>query len=165
MYRVLGRAEVNGQTITVTPDFAKQAAFISQQLDVSERYVASLMTDIIKAKPNMSRDQFVEAVIIEFHLRRRELAECIRYIFEAAEVGLNTPDAPDLYTELEAYVRQRIVNVRPYAGLLIQEIERLGDTIRAVQVARQNARSNTIAPSEQGKSSLRPSYCFLTFVC
>ena len=82
-----GRTTVNGRPVAVNTDFAKQVLFVSQQLDVSERYVAGLLQDVVSATPNVSSDHLVEAVILEFHARRRQLTDCLRFIVEAAEVA------------------------------------------------------------------------------
>ncbi|KAJ3544602.1 hypothetical protein NM688_g5723 [Phlebia brevispora] len=145
-----GRIIVDGRPLAVNSDFAKQVVFISQQLEVSERYVAGLLQDVISANPNISQEQLMEATILEFHLRRRQLADCLRYIFEAAEVA-QSGDAPQLYDQLETFVRRHILaDGDRFPQRVYAEADKLGDVINKVQVARQNAKSNTAAPSQQG---------------
>ncbi|KAF7795183.1 hypothetical protein EIP86_006332 [Pleurotus ostreatoroseus] len=145
-----GRILVDGKPLAVNADFAKQTVFISQQLDVSERYVAGLLQDVMAANPNLSQEQLIEATVLEFHLRRRQLAECLRYIFEAAEFS-ESEDAPQLYEQLHGFITGQILaGGDRFPRRLFTEIDKLEDVISRVQVERQNARSNTAAPSQQG---------------
>lgn len=178
--------------------------FVSSQLDVSERYIASLMQQVISQRPNITLQQtspaggsekLVEASILEFHSRRRHLAESLRYIVEAAVLGQHGMSEvavqgassagaiSDVYRQLELFVRQEILAPEMPAapgalaptgfglgiGLpgrststtalggfplrLLREIERTGGTIEKVKAARQNARTETVGPS-QGQGAL-----------
>lgn len=148
---------VNGRPLAVNSDFARQAIFISQQLDYSERYVAGLLQDVMSENPNVSMESCIEATILEFHLRRRQLAECLRYIFEAAAIA-ETPQASQLYVRLDHFVRQQLLPAPggrntglSLAVKIFQEIHNLGNVLAKVQAARQCAKSNTVAPSAQGE--------------
>jgi nuclear pore complex protein Nup205 len=113
--------------------------------------------------PNISTASCIEAVVIEFHQRRRHLVDCLRYIFEAAELA-NAPDAPRVFTRLDAFARQYLIPAvhAPAGGdvtlafTIFREIEHLGNIIAKVQGMKQNAVSNTAAPSDQGQPLL---YC------
>lgn len=105
---------------------------------------------MISSNPNTSQEQLIDLTILEFHTRRRQLADCLRYIFEAAEVAQNA-EAPQLYEQLEVFVRHQILSENPqFPRKLFAEMDKLGDTILKVQNARQNAKSSTTAPSQQG---------------
>ncbi|KAH9929472.1 nucleoporin Nup186/Nup192/Nup205 [Fomitopsis serialis] len=109
-----GKITVNGRPHAVNPDFARQTLFISQELDVSERHAANLLQHVMSVNPNVPMERCIEATILEFHTRRRHLADCLQYILEAAQLG-------------EA-----------------------GD----VRSSRQNARSDTVAPTQGAQASL-----------
>lgn len=102
------------------------------------------------ANPNLSQEQLIEATVLEFYLRRRQLAECLRYIFEAAEFS-ESEDAPQLYEQLHGFITGQILaGGDRFPRRLFTEIDKLEDVISRVQVERQNARNNTAAPSQQG---------------
>lgn len=106
-------------------------------------------------------EQCIEATILEFHTRRRHLADCMHYIFEAAELG-ESGNVPPFNVRLEMFVRQQLLPPPRSGGLplaikIFQEIHNLGNTLARAQTARQNAKSATIAPSQSG-------YTFLFFV-
>ncbi|KAL6308871.1 nucleoporin Nup186/Nup192/Nup205 [Sparassis latifolia] len=150
-----GKITVDGRPLAVNTDFARQTVFLSQQLDCSERYIASLLQDVVAENPNMTRERCIEAAVLEFHVRRRQLAECLRYIFEAAEM-VESQDAPPLCARIDLFVRQQLLPAPggPAGGLslaskIFQEVHNLGNVLSKAQTARQNARSNTVAPSAQ----------------
>lgn len=148
---MLGRVSVNGRSIAVNSDFARQVVFISQQLDVSERYVAGLLQETMAGNPNVSQDELIEATLLEFHQRRRHLADCLRYIFEAAEVAQD-PSSPELFRQLELFARQNLIEGgKGLPQRVFKEVDRLGETIGKVHNARLNAKSTTNAPIAQGE--------------
>ncbi|OCH88950.1 hypothetical protein OBBRIDRAFT_888752 [Obba rivulosa] len=149
-----GKVVVNGRSLAVNSDFARQVIFISQQLDCSERYVAGLLHEVVSQNPNLNQQSTIEATILEFHNRRRQLAECLRYIFEAAEVA-ETHDASPFYGRLDYFVRTQLVPASgglSFASKVFQEIHNLGNVLAKVQNARQNARSETVVPSAQNNT-------------
>ncbi|KAH9856365.1 nucleoporin Nup186/Nup192/Nup205 [Lenzites betulinus] len=155
-----GKITINGRSVAVNADFAKQAVFISQQLDCSERYVSGLLQDVMTHNPNLTSEQYIEAAILEFHLRRRETADCLRSIFEAAEVT-ERADAPPLCHRVAQFVMQQLIGdgARTGAGLslamkIFQEIHNVGNALTKAQAARQNARSETVAPTQGANASL-----------
>ncbi|KZT66755.1 hypothetical protein DAEQUDRAFT_767725 [Daedalea quercina L-15889] len=155
-----GKITVNGRPHAVNPDFARQALFISQQLDVSERHVASILQYVMAENPNVPMEQCIETTVLEFHTRRRHLADCIRYIFEAAELT-EAGNVPALYVRLETFVRQQLLpplrgsgGGLSFAMKIFQEIHNLGNVLSKTQVARQNAKSNTVAPAQGTQASL-----------
>ncbi|KAI0351635.1 hypothetical protein OH77DRAFT_1429461 [Trametes cingulata] len=155
-----GKITINGRSVAVNPDFARQAVFISQQLECSERYVAGLLQEVMAHNPNLTPEQCIEAAVVEFHLRRRDTADCLRYILEAAELA-ETADAPPLCHRISHFVRQHLLQPggRAGAGLslamkIFQEIHNVGNALAKAQAARQNARSETIAPSQGANAGL-----------
>jgi nuclear pore complex protein Nup205 len=104
--------------------------------------------------PNISTVNCIEAVIVEFHQRRRHLVDCLRYIFEAAELA-EAGDVPRIFMRLDAFTRQYLIPAGAdvtLAFVIFQEMENLGNAIAKVQGMKQNAVSNTAAPSSQGLS-------------
>jgi hypothetical protein len=103
--------------------------------------------------PNIGPVGCMEATVVEFHQRRRHLVDCLRYIFEAAELA-ELPDAPRLYKRLDAFARQDLVPPMKGPGgeaslalRVFKELENLGNTVARAQQAKQCAVSNTVAPS------------------
>jgi hypothetical protein len=103
--------------------------------------------------PNIGPVGCIEATVVEFHQRRRHLVDCLRYIFEAAELA-ESPDAPRLYKRLDAFARQDLVPPTKGPGeevslalRIFKELENLGNTVARAQQVKQCAASNTEAPS------------------
>ena len=124
---------------------------------MSERYVANLLQYIMSENPNAPMERCIEATILEFHTRRRHLADCMRYVFEAAELG-ESGNVPPFYVRLEMFVRQQLLPPPRGGGLtlaikIFQEIHNLGNTLAKAQAARQNAKSDTVAPSQSAYMS------------
>ena len=76
------------------------------------------------------------------------MAECLRYILEAAVVGQETGSS-QLYHQLERFVVQQILK-HNFPAKVYMEVRTIGDVMNNIQVARQNAKSNTVAPLQQG---------------
>ncbi|RPD60781.1 hypothetical protein L227DRAFT_653063 [Lentinus tigrinus ALCF2SS1-6] len=155
-----GKIVLNGRSVAVNADFAKQAVFISQQLDCSERYVAGLLQDVMADNPNLTQEQCIEAAIMEYHTRRREIAECLDTILQAAERA-ETADASPLQQRIDMFVRQQLLNLggRAGAGLslamkVFQEIHNVGNALTKAQAVRQNAKSETVPPSQAANAGL-----------
>ncbi|CDO70405.1 hypothetical protein BN946_scf184999.g46 [Trametes cinnabarina] len=155
-----GKIVINGRSVAVNADFARQAVFISQQLDCSERHVAGLLQEVMAQNPNFTPEQCIEAAILEFHLRRRETADCLRYILEAAEAA-ERADAPPLCYRIDQFVRQELIQPSGRAGTglslamkIFQEIHSVGNALNKAQQARQSARSETVAPSQGANAGL-----------
>ena len=149
-----GKITINGRSVAVNADFAKQAVFLSQQLECSERYVAGLLQDVMTHNPNLTQEQCIEAAIMEYHTRRRELADCLGTILQAAERA-EAGDASPLHQRIGMFVRQQLLHPagRTGAGLslamkLFQEIHNVGNALAKAQAARQNARSDSVAPTQ-----------------
>lgn len=145
---------VNGKPLAVNADFARQVIFLSQHLECSERYVAGILHSIMTDNPNISPPNSLEAAIVEFHQRRRYLVDSLRYSLEAAEVGA-TDDAPSLLKRLHRFVRNEIFlgggKDFTFTPRVFMEVDRLGHVIAKAQREKQNAVSNTTAPSAQGE--------------
>lgn len=148
-----GRITINGRSFAVNADFAQQAIFLAQQLKSSEKYIASILHSVMTENPNIGPVACIEATVVEFHQRRRHLVDCLRYIFEAAEMA-ELPDAPRLYKRLDAFSRQDLIPPTKGPGgeaslalRIFKELENLGNTVARAQQAKQCAVSNTVAPS------------------
>ncbi|PCH43029.1 hypothetical protein WOLCODRAFT_121398 [Wolfiporia cocos MD-104 SS10] len=150
-----GKIQMHGRSVVVNPDFARQTIFISQQLDCSERYVAEILRDVMTDDPHLTPERAIESAILEFHRRRRDMADCLRYMLEAADAGqISCPTK--LFSDVGDFVRQDLLDGS--AGSLtlperlFQELYKLGDALGKAQTARQNARSDTVAPSAQSQA-------------
>ncbi|KAI0742693.1 nucleoporin Nup186/Nup192/Nup205 [Daedaleopsis nitida] len=154
-----GKIVIDGRSVAVNADFAKQAVFISQHLDCSERYVTGLLQDVMTQSPNLTQEQCIEATIMEYHTRRREIADCLGTILQAAERA-ETADASPLNQRVDLFVKQQLLQSgRAGVGLslamkLFQEIHNIGNALSKAQMARQNAKSETVAPSQGPNAGL-----------
>lgn len=146
-----GKVVLDGRSLAVNPDFAQQAIFLAQQLKCSEKYIASILHQVMIENPNVDSVMVMEATIVEFHKRRRHLIDCLRYLVESAEVA-ESSGAPRLYVRLEAFVRHELVpaaqtgNDESLAHRVFVAIEALGSTVAEAYTAKQNATSTTTPP-------------------
>ncbi|TFK47235.1 hypothetical protein OE88DRAFT_1811406 [Heliocybe sulcata] len=150
-----GKMVVEGRQLVINPDFARQVIFLSEQLDCSERYCAGVMHSVVTENPNLNPVAAVEKAIMRYHQRRRDLAECLRLIFEACEVA-QSDDPPQVFRAIaELAIGYLIPPSDPSKtgpGLTIKifnEIDRIGNDLAKTQNARLNARSETVI-SEPG---------------
>jgi hypothetical protein len=60
--------------MAVNADFAKQAMFVAQQLECSERYAAGLLHTVLVQNPNVSPIDSIEYTLLEYHTYRRHLS-------------------------------------------------------------------------------------------
>lgn len=154
MQRLGGKISIDGTYLAVNDDFARQATFLAQHLQCTEKYVAAILHGVLSDNPNIGPVDSIGASIVEFHQRRRHLVDCLRYLLDAAELAL-LPDAPSrLYLRLEAFVRQELVPAQKSAGAdaslasrVFDQVESLGVAVTQAQSARQGAQINTVAPS------------------
>jgi nuclear pore complex protein Nup205 len=58
--------------------------------------------------PKSSRVKFLEKVVLEHHRRRRDLADCIRFLLEAAEM-VGSPGTTVLHARLKLIVKQQLI--------------------------------------------------------
>ncbi|KAF8878281.1 nucleoporin Nup186/Nup192/Nup205 [Gymnopilus junonius] len=151
-----GKPTINGKSTAVNVDFARQALFIAQQLDCSEKYVAEILHYVTVENPNISPVNSMELTMATFHQRRRHLVDSLRFLLEATEAA-ELPEAPLTYKRIANFVKGEIL--RPHgedslASKLLKEIEQLDGVIAQADAARKNAGSNTVPPGGQGNPSL-----------
>jgi nuclear pore complex protein Nup205 len=148
-----GKCTVDGRQLSVNNDFANQVIYLARTLGSSERYIAGLMQYVISHNPNFSPVNILEQVVLEHHRRRSDLADCIRFLLEAAEMA-GSPETTALHGRLELFVRQQLIPSKETAngvvfgekGLgwkVLLEIETFDHAIFQAQAAKQNAGSNT----------------------
>lgn len=149
---------IDGKAVAVNSDFARQAIFLSQQLDCSERYIAGLMHAVMVENPNIEPVSCMEVTISRFHVLRRHTVDCLRYLLEAAEAA-EAPGASPIYARIEVFARNELIPGVTVGGgemnlahRMLKEVEHLGDVIAKADAGRRNAGSNTSAPSGQGES-------------
>lgn len=149
-----GKITIRGRSTAVNADFARQASFVAQKLNVSDLHIAEVMYGVTHTYPNLPPETLIERTVVAFHKRRRDIAECLRYIFFAAEQSSN-PDAPQLFKRLDTFLRQHLLpptkpQELPLASKLFREIEALEGVLNSTLNARQCAGSDTIAPPNPG---------------
>lgn len=149
-----GKCTVDGRQMSVNGDFATQVIYLARILGCSERYIAGLMQYVISNNPNFSPVNILEEVVLEHHRRRRDLADCIRFLLEAADL-VGSPGTTALHARLELFVKQQLIPSKEGAtgvvfgekGLswkVLLEIEALDQTLSQALAAKQNAGSNTM---------------------
>jgi nuclear pore complex protein Nup205 len=141
----------------VNEDFARQAIFLSQQLDCSEKYVAGVLHHVMSDNPNIGPVQCLELTVATFHQRHRHLVDSLRFLLEAAEAS-ERPDASIVYRRLGTFVKGELLpsprsgeSEPTMARKVFKEIEQLDGLIGKADAARKNAGSNTVVPSGQGE--------------
>ncbi|KAJ7145837.1 nucleoporin Nup186/Nup192/Nup205 [Mycena epipterygia] len=152
-----GKTVLNGKPVAVNSDFARQVIFLSQQLECSERYIAGLLQAVTAENPNIQPVDCVELTIAEFHQRRRHLADCLGYIFEAAELADDFSDQ-SMFSRIHQFAKDDLL---PPAGSreggltqrIVREMQNLGNAVARADAARKGARTNTTAPSAQGTTA------------
>ena len=132
--------------MAVNADFAKQAVFVAQQLECSERYAAGLLHTVLVQNPNVSPIDSIEHTLLEYHTYRRRFVDCLRYLFQA--VFLSLADPTPLYHQLANYVRYQLIPSSPttkphLTAKILAHIQSLDQELSKIQTAVQNAGSNT----------------------
>lgn len=152
-----GKVVVDGRTLSVNSEFARQVAFISQQLDCSERIVAGILHSVLSEHPTIDKVEAVEQAVLSYHQARRELADSIRFIFEAIEKA-EAPDALPVHALLDDFVRRHLIKGGgddSIASRVFGELSGLEKTIANARVAVTNAISKTNIPGSQGMSDIQ----------
>ncbi|KAJ8507202.1 hypothetical protein ONZ45_g10419 [Pleurotus djamor] len=145
-----GKLTLYGKTVAINGEFTRQVLFLSQQLECSERYVAELLYSVMSESPNLDAVDYLEATVNEYHQRRRHLVDTVRFLLDAAELGRDSPQAPQIYRRLEVFTQAELMGSLP--SRVFKEVESLGSVMVTVDAARKNAGSNTVAPNGQGSS-------------
>jgi nuclear pore complex protein Nup205 len=133
--------------MAVNADFAKQAVFVAQQLECSERYAAGLLHTVLVQNPNVSPIDSIEYTLLEYHTYRRRFVDCLRYLFQAVSLSL-TDDSNPLYHQLANYVRHQLFTPSSTTKAhlttkILTHIQSLDQKLSKIQTAVQNAASNT----------------------
>ena len=158
-----GKCTVDGQQLSVNDDFATQVIYLARVLGCSERYIAGLMQYVISNNPNFSPVNILEEVVLEHHRRRRDLADCIRFLLEVAEM-VGSPGTTALHARLELFVTQQLIpskegtdsvvfGEKGWGWKVLLEIEALDQSISHALAAKQNAGSSTILQGLLSSSS------------
>jgi nuclear pore complex protein Nup205 len=133
--------------MAVNADFARQAVFVAQQLECSERYAAGLLHTVLVQNPNVSPIDSIEYTLLEYHTYRRRFVDCLRYLFQAVFLSL-TDDSNPFYHQLANYVRHQLIPPNPttrtyLTAKILAHIQSLDQKLLKIQNAVQNAGSNT----------------------
>jgi nuclear pore complex protein Nup205 len=110
--------------------------------------------------PNIGLVSVMELTVAEFHQRRRHLADSLRFLLEAAESAEGS-NAPQMYSRIDNFIRSELIPGGPGSGgdtslasKIFKEVENIGNVMARADAARRNARTNSVAPSAQGKPDL-----------
>ncbi|KAJ7830504.1 nucleoporin Nup186/Nup192/Nup205 [Mycena olivaceomarginata] len=156
-----GKTVLNGRPAAVNADFARQVVFLSQQLETSERYVAGLLHSVTAENPNIQPVDSIELTIAEFHQRRRHLADCLGYVFEAAEAA-DASDKSSIFYRIRQFVDKDLIpGDITLAHRIVREIQSLGNLVAKADAARKGARTSTVAPSAQAGTAASLGYDIL----
>lgn len=132
--------------MAVNADFAKQAVFVAQQLECSERYAAGLLHTVLVHNPNVSPIDSIEYTLLEYHTYQRQFVDCLRYLFQAVYLSL-IDDSNPLYHQLASYVRQQLIptptTAKTLTAKILAHVQSLDQELSKIQTAVQNAGSNT----------------------
>lgn len=129
--------------------------FLSEQLECSERYIASLLQSVMAENPNITPINCIEVTVAQFHQRRRHIVDSLRYLLEAADVAEKS-EAGSTFRRLEQFVRLELIDqgsARHGDSLptkIFKEVECIDGQFTRALAARRNAVSNSTAPSRQG---------------
>lgn len=152
-----GKIIINGRRVSINADFARQVMFLSDILECSERYVASLLQSVMAGNPNISPVACIEVAVAEFHQRRRHLIDSLRIMFEATVAAEQADSSPAL-RRIEQFVRSELVpskEGRPSLPTKIfNEMVRVDHELARTVVTRRNALSDTTSPSAQNPGAL-----------
>ena len=99
--------------------------------------------------------QAVEQAVLEYHRVRRETADCLRFIFEAAD-SAQRGFVVNTRIRLNEFAKRYLVDgggEGSLAARVFTELENLGGAIADARVAVTNAVSNTRLPNTQGHSN------------
>lgn len=136
-------------------DFARQAIFLSQQLDCSEKYAAETLQEVMSLNPNVGPVSCLEETVNTFHRRRRDLVDCLRFLLDATEEA-QSPDVGLLLQRIEKFVKTELLpGTRTATGevslgaKLFKEVEQLEIVLGKADMSRKNAGSNTVPPTGQ----------------
>ncbi|KAK2465538.1 hypothetical protein APHAL10511_002430 [Amanita phalloides] len=162
-----GRITIDGRKVAVNADFARQVVFLSEQLECSERYVASLLQSVMAENPNIPPVSCLEATVTQFHQRRRHLVDSLRYLFEASDAAERT-ELGSTFRRLEKFVYSELAEYMDPAGgsiatKIYREMDRIDGQLLKALTTRRNAVSNTVVPSAQAHGAL--GYDILTARC
>ena len=141
----VGRVEVDGRQLAVNSEFAQQVKFISQQLNCSERFCSGLLHAVLAENPTIGQIEATEQTILAYHRVRRELADCLRFIFEAADTAQRGYARP-IHSRLNDFAQRHLLGsngVNSLASRLFSELDGFGSVIANARVAVTNAVSNT----------------------
>lgn len=133
-------------------DFARQVSFLAAQLNCSERFFTSVTHSVLADNPTIGDVDTVEQAVLAYHKLRRDLAECLRFLFEAADAAEKGYAKP-LLVRLKDFVKRQFLGSGSQASLayrIFSEISTLNGIIATARVAVTNAVSNTTVPTTPG---------------
>ncbi|TFK69765.1 hypothetical protein BDN72DRAFT_959281 [Pluteus cervinus] len=155
-----GKTTIGGKAVAINGDSTRQVIFLSQQLDCSEKLIAELVYSVTSEHPNMDSKHCLEAVVSQLHSNRRDLVDCLQFLFQAAEYA-GSPQASPLHERIRSFVYEELVpGLSPAGGQLtlpyrlFKELEGLDVLLAKALTAKRNAGSTTVPPAPQTQGAL-----------
>ncbi|KAL1731452.1 nucleoporin Nup186/Nup192/Nup205 [Schizophyllum commune] len=137
-----GRMHIKDSQRALNREFVQQALFLAQELDCSEAYVTEILWEVQNEYHNDDPLRWIELSVAVFHRRRRDLAHCLELLFDLVKLS------DDDRSSLRVWARNELIgspSTVSFPARLMKELENLTNLIARTEVARRNARSNTMA--------------------
>ena len=106
--------------------------------------------------PNITPVSCIELTIANYHQRRRDLVDSLKFLLEATEVAESSEASPS-YQRVAKFVKSELLTgTRGLPGDItlasqsFKEMENLEGLLVKAEAAKRNAGSNTVVPCGQG---------------
>ena len=141
--------------MAINPEFAKQVLFLSQHFECSERYIATLLDEVVKEHPGIDSVTSIELTVELFHLRRRHLVDSLRCLVDATK-AVDSSINNQVYVRLTRYFVTELLPASSGSLTLVKriwkQIEQLNVLVAQADSSRRGAATNTVVPVGQGQS-------------
>jgi len=153
-----GKTVIENKQVAINPEFAKQVLFLSQHLKCSERYIATLLDEVVKDHPVIDSVTSLELTVELFHLRRRHLVDSLRCLVDATK-AVDSSTKNQVYVRIARYFVAELVPASSgqdgsltLVRRIWKQIEQLNVLVAQADSARRGAATNTVVPVGQGQS-------------
>lgn len=141
-----GKVTIEGVTHSLNDDFAQQSLILSQQLDISERYAASLLQAGMQARTRWGRGA-IESACMLFHTERIAAIRCLKELITGAATLSKEDDMTS--RKLGAKMRQLVDSILAGKVSLPDRILKEIDGLKA-QIERTRQSLQSVNASQQG---------------
>jgi len=150
-----GKTIIENRQVAINPEFAKQVLFLSQHFECSERYIATLLDEVVKEHPGIDSVTSIELTVELFHLRRRHLVDSLRCLVDATK-AVDSSINNQVYVRLTRYFVTELLPASSGSLTLVKriwkQIEQLNVLVAQADSSRRGAATNTVVPVGQGQS-------------